>query len=94
MPEIDWKKHVEFDPRYLRPAEVPLLRGDASKAKRELGWEPKVGFEELVRFQPRGGGDAALGLVLNSPAVVIGAMLVAPLMSPIVATGLAVVEAR
>jgi GDPmannose 4,6-dehydratase len=48
--ELDWKKHVEFDPRYLRPAEVPLLRGDASKAKRDLGWEPKVRFEELVRI--------------------------------------------
>jgi GDPmannose 4,6-dehydratase len=48
--ELDWKQHVEFDPRYLRPAEVPLLRGDASKAKRELGWEPQVRFEELVRI--------------------------------------------
>ena len=41
---------VEFDPRYLRPAEVDLLVGDASKAKRLLGWEPKVRFKDLVRL--------------------------------------------
>ena len=48
--DLDWKKHVETDPRYLRPAEVDLLLGDASKARRELGWEPKVSFKELVRI--------------------------------------------
>ena len=47
---FDWKQYVEVDPRYYRPAEVELLLGDASKAKRVLGWEPKVGFEELVRL--------------------------------------------
>ncbi|MEX2317481.1 MAG: GDP-mannose 4,6-dehydratase [Pirellulales bacterium] len=41
---------VEVDPRYFRPAEVDLLLGDASKAKRELGWQPKVKFHELVRM--------------------------------------------
>ena len=41
---------MEFDPRYLRPAEVDILCGDASKAKRILGWEPKVRFRELVRI--------------------------------------------
>ena len=46
--ELDWHKHVEEDPRYLRPAEVDILQGDASKARRVLGWEPKVGFRELV----------------------------------------------
>jgi GDPmannose 4,6-dehydratase len=46
--ELDWKKYVEIDPRYLRPAEVDMLCGDASKAKRVLGWEPKVPFERLV----------------------------------------------
>lgn len=40
---------VEVDPEYYRPTEVETLLGDASKAKRELGWEPKIGFEELVR---------------------------------------------
>lgn len=41
---------VEVDPRYYRPTEVELLMGDYSKAKRELGWEPKVKFEELVKI--------------------------------------------
>ena len=47
---LDWTRHVEIDPKYYRPAEVDLLIGDASKAKRELGWEPKVTFRELVRI--------------------------------------------
>ena len=41
---------VQVDPRYFRPAEVDLLLGDASKARRELGWQPRVGFEELVQL--------------------------------------------
>jgi GDPmannose 4,6-dehydratase len=45
---LDWKKFVEQDPRYFRPAEVDLLLGDPSKAKKKLGWQPKVGFKELV----------------------------------------------
>ena len=45
---LDWQKYVECDKRYLRPTEVDQLLGDASKAKRELGWEPKVKFRELV----------------------------------------------
>jgi GDPmannose 4,6-dehydratase len=48
--DLDWKEHVEIDPRYFRPAEVDLLLGDASKARRKLGWEPKVSFDELVRL--------------------------------------------
>jgi GDPmannose 4,6-dehydratase len=48
--EIDWSKHVEIDPRYYRPSEVDDLRGDMSKAKRLLDWEPKVKFPELVRM--------------------------------------------
>jgi len=47
---LDWKKYVEIDPWYYRPSEVDYLQGDASKARRELGWEPKVGFKELVRL--------------------------------------------
>jgi len=46
----DWEKHVTVDERNLRPAEVYNLRGDASKAKRLLGWEPKVKFKELVKL--------------------------------------------
>lgn len=45
---LDWEHHVEIDPRYFRPTEVEALQGDASKARAELGWEPKVGLEELV----------------------------------------------
>ena len=48
--ELDWQKHVEVDPRYLRPAEVERLVGDFSKAERELSWQPKVQFKELVRI--------------------------------------------
>ena len=45
---LDWQKYVRVDPAFLRPAEVDQLIGDASKAKRVLGWEPKVSFEQLV----------------------------------------------
>lgn len=48
--DLDWRDYVRFDPRYERPAEVDLLVGDASKAKRVLGWEPKVKFKGLVRM--------------------------------------------
>jgi GDPmannose 4,6-dehydratase len=47
---LDWEEHVEIDPRYFRPSEVDVLLGDASKAREKLGWEPKVGFDELVRL--------------------------------------------
>jgi GDPmannose 4,6-dehydratase len=45
---LDWQKHVVTDPKYMRPAEVDLLQADAGKARRELGWSPKVGFGQLV----------------------------------------------
>ena len=45
---LDWEKYVECDRRYLRPTEVDQLLGDATKARRELGWEPKVKFPDLV----------------------------------------------
>ncbi len=45
---LDWEKHVETDPRYLRPTEVDALCGDSSKARARLGWKPKVSFAELV----------------------------------------------
>jgi GDPmannose 4,6-dehydratase len=47
---LDWQEYVVQDPRFMRPAEVDLLVGDYSKAKRVLGWEPKVDFRELVRM--------------------------------------------
>ncbi len=48
--DLDWHKHVEIDPRYFRPSEVDLLQGDASKARRVLGWRPQVGLRELARM--------------------------------------------
>jgi GDPmannose 4,6-dehydratase len=47
--DLDWKRYVEIDPRYFRPAEVDLLIGDSSKARKKLGWEPKITFKELAR---------------------------------------------
>src|SRR5215218_6261978 len=48
--DLDWKEFVEIDPRYYRPSEVDILLGDASKARRILGWEPKISFKQLVRL--------------------------------------------
>lgn len=47
---LDWEKYVKYDARYERPAEVELLIGNPAKAKRQLGWEPKVRFKELVKI--------------------------------------------
>ena len=47
---LDWHDFVETDPRYLRPTEVDLLLGDPGKAKRQLGWSPKVTMKELARM--------------------------------------------
>jgi GDPmannose 4,6-dehydratase len=57
--DLDWHDYVVQDPRFVRPAEVDELVGDASKAKKELGWEPEVSFEELVKMMV----DADLTLV-------------------------------
>ncbi|KAH1158053.1 hypothetical protein GYH30_030338 [Glycine max] len=47
---LNWRDHVVIDKRYFRPSEVDNLKGDASKAKKVLGWKPKVGFEQLVKM--------------------------------------------
>jgi GDPmannose 4,6-dehydratase len=65
---LDWHDYVEIDPKYMRPAEVDLLIGDASKAKRKLGWEPKVTFEELVHLMV----DADVSLVTRNKHEVFG----------------------
>lgn len=62
--DLDWRDYVVQDPRYMRPAEVDLLVGDASKAGRELGWEPAVTFAELVCMMV----DADLQLVRDGAA--------------------------
>ncbi len=61
---LNWQDYVEFDPRYLRPAEVDLLIGDCSKARENLGWEPSVSFKELVALMVE--ADLA-SLGLSSP---------------------------
>jgi GDPmannose 4,6-dehydratase len=48
--DLDWKPYVEIDPRYFRPAEVDLLIGDPSKARKKLGWKPKITFKELAKM--------------------------------------------
>lgn len=48
--DLDWEKYVKYDARYERPAEVDLLIGDPAKAHRQLGWEPRVKFKELVKI--------------------------------------------
>jgi len=60
---LDWKDYVELDPRYLRPAEVEFLLADASRAEKELGWEPKIRFKELVRIMV----DADVEAIGGSP---------------------------
>jgi GDPmannose 4,6-dehydratase len=47
---MDWREFVDLDPRYLRPTEVDLLIGDSSKARKKLGWKPRVTFKELVKM--------------------------------------------
>lgn len=56
---LDWKKYVSVDTRYLRPAEIDVLQGDASKAGRVLGWKPKVSFEELTAMMIDGDWELA-----------------------------------
>jgi GDP-D-mannose dehydratase len=50
---LDWRDHVKTEERFIRPAEVPELRGDASKAKERLGWAAKTSIEELVEMMVR-----------------------------------------
>jgi GDPmannose 4,6-dehydratase len=58
---LEWQKYVEIDPKYYRPAEVDVLIGDASKAKKQLGWVPKTKFPELVRIMT----DADIALLAH-----------------------------
>jgi len=46
--DLDYQRHVAIDPRYFRPTEVDVLLGDAGKARKSLGWSPKVGFDRLI----------------------------------------------
>jgi len=64
---LDWQHYVELDRKYNRPAEVDLLIGDASKAKRILGWEPKTTFKDLVRLMVE--ADVAMISGKGSPEI-------------------------
>lgn len=57
--ELDWQDFVVSDPRYFRPTDVPLLQGDASRAERELGWQPQIRFAEVVRMMVESDLDLA-----------------------------------
>ena len=57
--DLDWRRHVEVDPRYFRPTEVDALCGDAAKARRILGWTPRVTFKELIRMMVASDMDLA-----------------------------------
>lgn len=59
---LNWKDYVIVDPKFVRPAEVKLLLGDPSKARKKLGWKPRINFEELVRMMV----DADLEKVKNN----------------------------
>ena len=65
---VDWRAHVETDPRYYRPTEVDYLLGDSSKARRILGWKPKVNFETLVKMMVEHDMDKAEQEVLLTNA--------------------------
>ncbi len=52
--KLNWKKYVAIDPRYFRPTEVDFLLGDASKARKKLGWKPKITFRQLVKMMVDG----------------------------------------
>jgi len=67
--DVDWKKHVEIDPRYFRPTEVDHLHGDPSKAMKALGWKPKVTFKQLIEMMVRADEeDVRLTLAGRAPS--------------------------
>jgi GDPmannose 4,6-dehydratase len=67
--DLDWKEYVRHDKRYERPAEVNLLIGNPAKAKKKLGWEPKVRFEELIQIMVDGDLAVARGSIGKMPLV-------------------------
>jgi len=66
---LDWKKYVEIDPALVRPTETKLLYGDASKARKILGWKPKVNFKKLIEMMV----DSDLALLSQTIAMPIAA---------------------
>lgn len=70
---LDWQKYVEIDPKLIRPAEVDVLCGDASKARRKLGWEPTVDFQQLIEMMVA--ADLKLVQGQGAPAASISACI-------------------
>jgi len=66
--KLDWKRYVRLDPKFLRPAEVDQLIGDASKARAALGWRPEVDFGGLVRMMV----DADVNRLSRAPTTPTG----------------------
>ena len=64
---LDWHDYVEVDPKFIRPAEVDVLCGDATKARLKLGWEPQVKFEELIRMMVEADLEVQRGMHLVTP---------------------------
>jgi GDPmannose 4,6-dehydratase len=64
---LDWSRHVEIDPRYLRPNEVHHLEGDPSKAEEALGWKPRVHFRELIEMMVRADDDDVQASLAGRP---------------------------
>jgi GDPmannose 4,6-dehydratase len=67
--DLDWREYVKQDPRFMRPAEVDLLVGDPSRAREQLGWEPEVDFDQLVRMMV----DADLERLRGTPRAALAA---------------------
>src|SRR5206468_13114716 len=65
---LDWREHVEVDESLFRPAEVTTLCGDASKARRVLGWKPQVSFDQLVRMMVDADVERVAGVPLRRAA--------------------------
>jgi len=80
---LDYRNYIEIDPALLRPAEVHHLRGDCSKAARELGWQPKTTFEDLIQAMV----DEDLVRLGGTPAHLGGHRLAANAVTPALMDG-------
>jgi GDPmannose 4,6-dehydratase len=84
---LDWKAHVEIDPRYYRPTEVDHLLGDARKAREKLGWNFKVRFKELIEMMVRSDeADVRSSLTGRAPQISSMASRAASTIGPLAST--------
>jgi len=72
---LDWRKYVEFDPKYVRPTEVDTLLADATKAREQLSWKPKLSFPELVRIMVDADMERPVCHLLGKDSDLTGAIL-------------------